>query len=307
MRHNYIKHIILYFIIVFPFISLNASSSAVKRLTNIGYFNSEIKMLRKDIRDTIYVVKARRELEKLPKLKFFEYKVKYKENFWTILARTSLDMDTLISVNRLSSPKDIRPGKLLFLPNMRGVVIRGGDGDTIHKLLKKFKVHPRFVYAVNKTKNLRKKYLFIPCGKLSNLQRSLFLGTAFLYPLKYAKKTSGFGSRRNPFNNKRYEFHSGVDLACRIGTKVFAARAGKVVFTGYKGGYGKLVMVKHEYGYYSLYGHLKHWRVKPGQLVRAGQHIAWSGNTGRTTGPHLHFEIRKGNRAINPGLLLRHK
>jgi murein DD-endopeptidase MepM/ murein hydrolase activator NlpD len=110
--------------------------------------------------------------------------------------------------------------------------------------------------------------------------------------------------RNDPLTGER-SFHSGVDLGCPVNTPVFAARAGKVVFTGYKGEYGQLVIVEHTHGYYSYYGHLSKIRVRRGDRVTANSCIAMSGNTGRTTGPHLHFEIRKNERPVNPVIVLR--
>ena len=136
------------------------------------------------------------------------------------------------------------------------------------------------------------------------MERSLFLGTGFGNPLKGGKKTSGFGTRRDPFSN-RMEFHRGIDIACEPGTPIHAARKGTVVSCGYEGGYGLLVVIRHSHDYYSYYGHLSRIRVKQGDQVNAGDLIALSGNTGRSTGPHLHFEVRKGEKAINPGILLK--
>ena len=147
-------------------------------------------------------------------------------------------------------------------------------------------------------------YLFIPCAAFSNTERSLFLGVGFQFPLKKGRRTSKFGLRRDPFNNK-IKFHNGIDLATPIGSKVFAARSGKVFFTGYKGGYGLLVILKHSHDYYSYYGHLSKVITKRGVEVKRGDVVALSGNTGRSTGPHLHFEVRRRSKPINPGILIR--
>jgi len=90
-----------------------------------------------------------------------------------------------------------------------------------------------------------------------------------------------------------------------MGTRVHAARSGEVVFSGYEDGYGNLVIIEHEFGYRSYYGHLSKSLVKNGQQVKPGETIALSGNTGRSTGPHLHFEIRKNGRALNPMTFLK--
>jgi murein DD-endopeptidase MepM/ murein hydrolase activator NlpD len=86
---------------------------------------------------------------------------------------------------------------------------------------------------------------------------------------------------------------------------VRAARDGQVMYAGYLGSYGMAVMIRHEGGYKTLYAHLSRTHVKPGQFVKAGARIATSGNTGRSTGAHLHFEVLKHNRAVNPRRFVR--
>ncbi len=288
-----------------------AADAAVDRVTEIKNLvpgADTVKSLRNDIRKSIYVIKSRRPERELPELKFYTYSVKKEDTFWTILARSSQDMDTLLSVNGFSTPKDITPGRKIYIPNMRGVIARGDDAKGIAKMLRENQIRPEYVYRANRCRDYNKKFIFIPCGKISNLEKSLFLGTGFMYPLPSKggpRLTSRFGKRRNPFNYRDVEFHSGVDVSCPRGSEVMAARDGKVIFTGFEGGYGKLVVVQHEHGYRSYYGHLSRPLVKPGDTVKRGAVIAYSGNTGRTTGPHLHFEVRRGDMAVNPGILLK--
>jgi hypothetical protein len=210
-----------------------------------------------------------------------------------------------MTVNALSSPQEIEEGITIYIPNMRGIVYRVRKDDTLPAIAKKFDIDKKYILHINHLKTLSKKFVFIPCGKISKLERSLFLGTGFASPLRHIRQTSGFGYRKDPFLHKM-RFHKGVDLACPIGTNVFAARKGKVVFAGYRGGYGKLVILKHACNYHSLYGHLSTIKVHKGQIIKTGQRIALSGNTGRSTGPHLHFEIRKFNRPITPRILHHH-
>jgi murein DD-endopeptidase MepM/ murein hydrolase activator NlpD len=94
--------------------------------------------------------------------------------------------------------------------------------------------------------------------------------------------------------------HAGVDIANDIGTHVMSARAGRVIWAGWRGGYGYAVMIDHGGGYVSLYGHLDNYFVERGQYVRAGQRIASMGNTGDSTGPHLHFEVQKDGQPVDP-------
>lgn len=270
------------------------------------YGNEKLKNSREDVKRSLYIIKSGRNADELPELKFLSYKVKKGENFWTVLSKTSLDMDTLMSINSLSSPSDIIPGKTIYIPNIRGVILNGRKREEIFAIIQEEKISESYVFKLNRSRTLDKDYVFIPGGKISRIERSLFLGTGFIYPLKNdGKRTSGFGTRKNPFNHRHAEFHPGIDIACPMRSEVTSARSGEVVFTGYSGGYGQLVIVKHEHNYSSYYGHLSKIIVKTGDKVAAGQTIALSGNTGRTTGPHLHFETRNGSRPFNPGVLIK--
>ena len=114
-----------------------------------------------------------------------------------------------------------------------------------------------------------------------------------------ARMTSPFGWRIHPITGRR-EFHKGVDLAARIGTPVRAAAAGRVIFAGRLGGYGLTVIIDHENGVSTLYGHLSVISVGPGERVKGGERIGLSGNSGLSTGPHLHFEVRVKDEPVNP-------
>lgn len=98
----------------------------------------------------------------------------------------------------------------------------------------------------------------------------------------------------------RWYFHDGIDIAVERGTAICAASSGKVTWSGWRGRYGKTVCVDHGNGYATLYAHCDDLHVRPGQFVRKGQVIALSGNTGHSTGPHLHFEIHKDGRTVDP-------
>lgn len=122
-----------------------------------------------------------------------------------------------------------------------------------------------------------------------------------------AKKTrisSNFGSRRDPFL-KRNAFHAGMDFAAVSGTPVRSAGDGEVTHAGRRSGYGILVEVKHTTGLVTRYAHLSKFSVKVGQKVSAGQKIGNVGSTGRSTGPHLHFEVRRNDEPVNPANYLR--
>ncbi|MHA1568646.1 MAG: M23 family metallopeptidase [Alphaproteobacteria bacterium] len=111
--------------------------------------------------------------------------------------------------------------------------------------------------------------------------------------------TSEFGRRRSPFG-RTIEMHQGIDIAAPIDSEVIAPAAGRVVFVGEKPGYGLYLIVRHGHGLSTHYGHLNRILVAPGQQVQAGEPIARSGNTGVSTGPHLHYEVRLLQIPVNP-------
>lgn len=111
---------------------------------------------------------------------------------------------------------------------------------------------------------------------------------------------SGFGGRRNPFGGTGYEFHSGQDIEAPWGAPVVAGASGTVSFVGWQNGYGQLVVIDHGGGLTTRYGHLSHIEAEWGQPVARGQIIGKVGSTGRSTGPHLHYEVRINDEPVNP-------
>ena len=111
--------------------------------------------------------------------------------------------------------------------------------------------------------------------------------------------TSNFGMRNSPFSGKR-TMHEGIDIAARIGTPVYATAAGIVSRAQIENGYGKLIVIDHGYGYKTYYGHNSKLVVKVGQRIKRGDLIAASGNTGTSTGPHVHYEVRLNGVPLNP-------
>ncbi len=111
--------------------------------------------------------------------------------------------------------------------------------------------------------------------------------------------TSGFGWRRNPLG-RRYRFHSGIDLGGKRGDPVYAAAQGQVIKAEWSGGYGRYIEIDHGFGIVTLYAHNNRLLVKTGDVVRQGQKIGLMGSTGRSTGPHLHFEVHLDGSAVDP-------
>lgn len=114
------------------------------------------------------------------------------------------------------------------------------------------------------------------------------------------KINNEFGFRRNPFGGRSYEFHQGMDIDGDKGDLVVAPANGKIIKAGWQGGYGRLIEIDHGNGLSTRYGHLSVLKLKEGDSVQRGQLIGLVGSTGRSTGPHLHYELRLNKKAINP-------
>ncbi|KIC44076.1 peptidase M23 [Ruegeria sp. ANG-S4] len=133
-----------------------------------------------------------------------------------------------------------------------------------------------------------------------NMYRIAAEQAPFANPTKSAvRMTSGFGFRRDPFTGGR-RMHSGVDFAGARGTDIYATADGVVTFEGWKSGYGRVVTIQHAFGIETVYAHNTKNRVKKGQRVSRGDHIADMGSTGRSTGTHLHYEVRVNGKPVNP-------
>lgn len=111
--------------------------------------------------------------------------------------------------------------------------------------------------------------------------------------------SSLYGTRKDPITGRK-SYHSGTDFACELATTVKATANGTVIYVGKNGGYGKTIILQHKYGYSTLYGHLSGFYVETGQYVNCGKIIGFVGTTGRSTGNHLHYEVRKGKRSLTP-------
>ncbi|MEP6819839.1 MAG: peptidoglycan DD-metalloendopeptidase family protein [bacterium] len=145
-------------------------------------------------------------------------------------------------------------------------------------------------------------------GKMNLLERNLKAYESILRKRGYSpsiwpvvgKLESGFGGRRNPFGGSGYEFHSGQDIDAQTGDAVVAGASGTVTFVGWQNGYGQLIVIDHGGGLTTRYGHLSHIDVTQSQTVARGQFIGRVGSTGRSTGPHLHYEIRINDEPVDP-------
>lgn len=215
--------------------------------------------------------------------------------------------ETIISVNHVEDARLVQPGTVLLIPNMDGVLYRTKPGDTLEGIAKSYDVPEVRIVTANRlasTEIRPGEHLFIPGGHMSSYAYRRALGTLFLWPT-HGWLTSPFGMRRDPFTGL-YGFHNGIDLANSIGTPVDASADGQVVAIGANRIYGNYLLLDNGGGYQSLYAHLSRIYVAMWQWVRSGEQIAAMGDSGYSTGPHLHFSIFKDGVPVNPLIYLRY-
>ena len=251
----------------------------------------------------------------IPGLHFYSWTAQAGETFLKLSARFRLKEATLRSLNQANSRKvEVLPEEMVLLPSKDGIFHMVREGQGLSDIARSYSVPLREVMAANRKMtdgDLKAgEILYLPNGQflwdtdpawitLSALSRA----TGFLRPIA-ARFSDAYGQRMHPVLQKE-AFHGGLDLAAGMGTPVMASQDGKVIFEGPRGSYGNMVILDHGDGLTSWYGHLSLSLVKQGQAVKRGDVIGKVGRTGRSTGPHLHFEIRKNNQPQNPLLYLK--
>jgi murein DD-endopeptidase MepM/ murein hydrolase activator NlpD len=222
-----------------------------------------------------------------------------------IASAFGLNQDTLISVNGISNTRSIQVGKKLLIPNQDGIMHTVLKNETLSDIAKNYETSAAVVVAVNELFSEKAKSgsnVFIPNARLDSTKLQEINGDLFMWPVR-GRITSRYGYRRSPISGLR-SFHSGLDISANTGVPIKAAMAGRVISTGYNDIFGYFVVVSHHSNYRTLYGHMSRIRTETGVYVRTGQVIGDVGNTGQSTGSHLHFQVYKNGLTVNPMLLI---
>ncbi len=268
-----------------------------------------------------YVMKLRNEAAKIArernKMHPLAYVIQKGDTAAKVAYRFGIKEATLLSAN---AGKRFKQGVVLTIPSMNGIYVRAGRNDTAASLARRYGSSSAAIMRANglAERKLRSgAKLFIPGGKMPEADvyvsrsrgRSIFAGQImpetggavgrFRWPC-HGRVTSSFGYRRSPFRRRRTVFHAGIDIGAPRGTPVVASASGVVTHSGWMSGYGRTIVISHGGGVSTLYGHNCALLVRAGTSVSRGQIIARVGSTGRSTGNHCHFEIRRGGRPINP-------
>ena len=245
-------------------------------------------------------------VEPLP-LDIKHYRVRQGDTLSSIALVFGLELDTVASMNRAAGVgvHILAVGELLQIPNQDGIHLPAGrdldETSAQHGVLAEavLEVNRLSVADVSATTPL-----FFPGVQHSGSELTLAIGTAFVRPLVGGWISSGFGPRSDPFTHE-LRLHNGIDLAVRRGTPVRASQDGRVVAVGEGGQLGRYAIISHFVERYSsVYGHMERITVSRGQFVSQGDVIGSVGSTGRSTAPHLHFELRQGRRPVDPAALI---
>ena len=230
------------------------------------------------------------------------YKVKKGDSVSGIAAAFSLSMDAVIASNGITNARILREGEVLRIPNMDGIPYTVRNLDSLSGISASMGVPLEAILDANDIQSdiiNAGMTLFIPGARMNREDLKLALGELFIYPLRGAKLSSPFGWRDDPISGVR-RHHAALDLSAPLGTPVKAAMDGKVLAMGYNGTYGNYIILSHSGGFQSMYAHLNTSTVRKGDAVSQGSQIGTVGNTGYSTGPHLHFAIFKNTRPVNP-------
>lgn len=229
------------------------------------------------------------------------YRVKRGDCLSEIAGFFNLSSERIINVNNINNPNLLKVGQNLKIP-VKKINYKIRNGDTLSKIANGYNVKLDNIIKINNFINPNKiipgQVIIIPVNRKTKRTMSRHYRLNFIWPVQ-GRISSPFGWRIHPISNKR-QFHTGIDIAIPIASPVYAAAEGVVTYSDWLGGYGRLVIIQHRNNKKTYYAHNIELLVKEGEKVKKGKVIALSGNSGRSTGPHLHFEIRTNNQVEDP-------
>lgn len=231
------------------------------------------------------------------------------ESASTIAANYGVSTATILAANNLSETSYIRPGDSLKIPPVSGVLYTVKPGDTLGEIAQTYKGDLDKILEYNNLGSSAEikigQSLMIPGGKIPPppaYERSSSIAEEPAEPTPPSSRASKgwvWPTSSHKINQYYSYRHRGVDIDGDIGSPIYSAKSGVIVFSGWRGGYGKCMIISHPDGTETLYGHLSSYKRTSGN-VGGGELVGYMGSTGWSTGPHLHFEIRTSNGLINP-------
>jgi murein DD-endopeptidase MepM/ murein hydrolase activator NlpD len=239
-------------------------------------------------------------------LTVYQYTTRLGDDLLSVAARCNIPYSALASLNRLNNPGTLAEGRTLLLPSCPGIFLPANMESDLEKLIGAARYSSEQSVELQITiAGRRESFLFVPGADFTATERAFFLNSGFFrFPLHSYRVTSRYGIRTNPVTGHT-GVHQGLDLAAPEGTEVYAVAEGTVTGLGEDPIYGNYIIITHRDNWTSLYGHLQRFDTTLRSTVRSGNLIGRVGTTGQSTGPHLHFELRQGGRAIDPSGRLR--
>ncbi len=236
------------------------------------------------------------------------YRIQKGDTLCKISQMYNVNLKTLMLNNQMDENTILEVGQTLRIPTVQGLTHVVAPGDTICDVADHYRVSMEALVSANLDMNPD----FLEVGDLLNIPNSNNLRVAQSMPepsrslsMPKLMKLPIAGTITSSFGWRKAGFHHGIDIANKIGTPIQAAAAGTVSFTGYKPVYGLTVIIDHPDGKQTLYAHTQKTFVHKGEQVSQGETIAAVGMTGVSTGPHVHFEVRSGNKISDPVSYLR--
>ncbi|MFW5998737.1 MAG: peptidoglycan DD-metalloendopeptidase family protein [Bacillota bacterium] len=227
--------------------------------------------------------------------KITEHRVKNGENLWTIAQKYNIDIDTIIGANDITNMNRIQKNDILKILPEKGIIYKINPGENLWTISRQFDIAIDKITKANDISNpdlVKPGAVLVLPGVTPEFSYKERLNDNFIQPVN-GRISSNFGMR---WGSK----HEGIDFAVNTGTKIKAAKAGRIIYSDWASGYGHTVIIEHRKGVRTLYGHNSKLLVQGGQYVERGEVIALSGNSGRSTGPHLHFEIQINGKPVDP-------
>jgi murein DD-endopeptidase MepM/ murein hydrolase activator NlpD len=255
--------------------------------------------------DTAAFHEAAARRGRLPSLNLYSYKAGPRDDLLSLAARFGFAPETIPTLNRLDTSLIPVTGRTLLIPNIPAIFVpedpasgleramassRSGRLDDSRRLVFDWEGRPR-------------RFYYFPGETFNGVERAFFLRIVFRFPLDGGTLSSWYGRRLSPITGQVH-LHEGIDIAAPNGSPVFAVRDGSVRTSARDPSLGDYIVLSHANGYNTVYGHLSAVLVKEGALVSQGTIIGRVGSSGLSTGPHLHFEVRKEGRSLNPGTFL---
>lgn len=234
------------------------------------------------------------------------YRVVKGDTISEIASNYGVTTDSIVTFNGITNARTLSIGKYLKVPSLNGILYSAKEGDTAASLAAAYGISADRIKELNNLGDeavAKDRKLFLPDARLSSWVLREISGDLFSWPVR-GWVTSWYGWRKDPFSGSR-SFHTGIDIGASRGTSVRAAMEGVVSATGYSATSGNYVVLRHHAGYTSMYGHLDKILVSPRQSVSQSTVIGLVGNTGYSTGAHLHFTVSKNGRTLNPMAVLR--